>query len=305
MNTKTPTLSDAIRDIAMLVDVTCTQLGISRTDKAASRAADAAHNAVQGSGKVVVSRLPGCAHLHDAIVSVQGKIRKNVTQHTMPWGSRRLLTTNLFEPWIREHATLQQEHDGLIEKLVAEAPALVHQANINKGSYDVEPPTIDELSNAYSVSYSLEPVPDAGNFPSNISEGVDAWLKHKFESDMQANVQMAKRDAVSRLVKPISNLVQRCAEMEEKNEKANAGEKVKASAARDTLVSNVKAMADLVKSFNVPYDPVLGEMIDKLQIFDNVTTDQLKKDRDVRSATSARAKEILDRANNWLGVIPA
>ena len=52
-------MSELLASVAPIASVKATCLGLARTDKQASVDADRAHNAMQGAGRVAVSRLAG------------------------------------------------------------------------------------------------------------------------------------------------------------------------------------------------------------------------------------------------------
>jgi hypothetical protein len=143
MNAHLPnvTISNALREVAMIAEVKTSALGLTRTDKRASARTTEAHHAHSNAARVSVNRMAGADELHRDITSLQEQTRVNLHGYSTAWGStsRRLLPNANFEPWIREHARIQGEFEAKLVLLRAEAPALVARATAALGEFDVKP----------------------------------------------------------------------------------------------------------------------------------------------------------------------
>lgn len=304
----TQLLSDALRASACIIDFKCSALGLSRVDKKASRESEAAHGSKTGVGRVVVSRLAGVEDMHDAIMEQQRLAAALVKLNTMPWGlgGRRLMPNGRFIPWVTEYQKIYDAHEDLVEKFIDAAPGLLAEAQRNLGAYDVKPPTVDEIENAYAMVYQVEPMPDRASLGhATLDEGMNVWLQNQFEEQVKASHTTAMREALSRFIKPLGSIVTQMTAMEEASKAEAAGQTVKRPKIYDSLLGNVQDLASTFSSFNIMGDPFFADIAAKLSAFDQYKTEELKKAPTAQSAARQRAQELLDSVNNWLGPVRA
>jgi len=295
-------ISNALREVSMIAEIKTTALGLTRTDKRASAQSAQAHHAHSGAARVSVNRLAGADDLHKDITALQEAIRVNLAAYTTSWGTtgRRLLPNANFDPWIREHARLQEEFNGKVETLKAEAPALVQKAATALGQYDIQPPSVDEIRNAYSVRYGLEPIPDSKQF-TNLPPGVEEILRQQFEMNISTAYQEAQLDAMSRLAKPLEALVERISAYDDREAAIARGEEPgKSGIFRDTLIGNIQDIGAVFSSFNLLGDPTMTKISDKLKLFMTVSPDDLRKNDQLRNSAKTQAATLIEELNDLL-----
>lgn len=297
MNAQTPSrmLSDAIREVAMVAGVTTSALGLTRTDRDASKKADSDHAARIGSARVVVDRLSGAADYAKRIMDCQTMAHANLKQFTMPWGStgRRLLPTVNHERWNKQHQDIKHAFDVAVKDFVDNADHVIAIAKQNLGDYKVKVPTKEEIETAYSLSFTLEPIPDSAAFrgPPEVEE----YLKRQFEANIQAAHAEAQANVLTRLSDPLKKLIERMDAYDKREAEVSAGKApTKEGIFRDSVIENVHSIADVFESFNLLGDPKLAEVADALKVFRQINADMLRKHDTVRRAASIKAKEILD-----------
>jgi hypothetical protein len=304
MNAHLPnvTISNALREVAMIAEVKTSALGLTRTDKRASARTTEAHHAHSNAARVSVNRMAGADELHRDITSLQEQTRVNLHGYSTAWGStsRRLLPNANFEPWIREHARIQGEFEAKLVLLRAEAPALVAKATAALGEFDVKPPTVEEIVEAYSIRYALEPIPDGAQF-GGLPGAAEEFLRRQFENNIQTAYQEAQLDAMSRLSKPLEALVERIGAYDEREDRISKGEDPgKGGIFRDTLVSNVQDIAAVFDSFNMLSDPTMTKLSQRLQLFLTVSPDDLRKNNDLRASARTQAQTLIDDLNDLM-----
>ena len=97
-----------------------------------------------------------------------------------------------------------------------------------------------------------------------------------------------KRDMFMRLITPLQNMSLRLDYSE--NEK---GEQVK-NGFKDTLVTNVYSILDLIKHDNFDDDPILKDAVRKMEYaLQGVTPDGLRHDEVLRSNTKRQVDDVL------------
>lgn len=297
-------LSTLLAQVSTVASVRASTLGMSRLDKDASKQAERAHNAQSGIAKVNVSRLAGAEDRIKAIKQLQTRGREALIDTTTAWGERRLLPNTLLETFMGQWGPIKKSFDEEVNRLKYDAPQLITDAERNKGNFNVDIPTVEEINEAFSLEFNLEPVPDVSKFSSNIGDKqLEAQLKQVFEANIAAAYNDAQSDAVMRLAKPLQNIVERMQAYDQREVDAAKGLDVgKAGYFRDSVIGNVQQVAEVFGSWNLTDDPFLKSLDDALSAFGGIEAEDLRKHADLRADTAKRAAEILEkiRAGGYL-----
>lgn len=305
---QTSSVADALRQVAMIAQIDTTALGLSRTDKTASKKTEADHAARDGTAKVVVNRFAGADDEIRAVLEVQRLAQENLKRYTMSWGStkRRLLPNSNFMAWNSEHARLEKLHYEQLQLLLDNADAILAKAARNLGSFDVPMPTKNDIATAFTISHQLEPIPDGRHFATFMGsddavQQMDAHLAHQFEENMKAAYNFAQQDACTRLAKPLESLAERMeAYSKREQQKANGADPGKEGYFRDSIITNVQEIAVVFGEMNVLGDPTLDAIAKKVKVFEKINPDVLRKRDDVRNAIAQRARDIVKDLDGFL-----
>ena len=297
-------ISTLLSQVATIASVRAKALGMSRLDKDATRRAERDNNAKEGVARLSVSRLAGAEDKVKNIVSKHNDARLLVAENTTAWGDRRLLPNSLLEKVMTPWSVIKREHDDLVEQFIVEAPALIQNAERNRGNFNVQIPTLEEIATAFDLSFNLEPVPDVSTYKSgNLDKAVEKVLKERFEANIKAAYTEAQVDAVQRLAKPLENLVGKMQAYDERESAKAKGLSVdKSGTFRDTIIGNIKDIADVFGEWNLTSDPIIARLDQQLSAFANIDADDLRNSEALRKDTAARAAKILDeiRAGGYL-----
>lgn len=297
-------ISELLSQVSTVASVKASTLGMSRLDKGASKEAERAHNSMTGIARVNVSRLAGAEDRVKEIVSLQRDGRQVLMDITTAWGERRLLPNSLLEKFMKEWTEVKDRFDAKVNIFKYDAPRLIEEAHNNKGSFDVDIPDMDEISEAFTLEFNLEPVPDVSKFSSNIlDKDFEKEMKRRFEANIEAAYTDAQADAVHRIAKPLQNLVERMSAYNQREADMAKGLDVgKTGYFRDSVIGNVQELADVFGMWNLTNDPVMKALDDQLQAFSGIEAEDLKKHKDLRDDTAKRAQAILDniRAGGFL-----
>lgn len=294
-------MSSLLASVSTVVSVTGTLLGLARTDKRASAESDRAHNAENGTGRVTVIRLPGAEDRIKELRQIKAAATDALNNCTTAWGDRRMLPNDNIELWLNSWTKLKGEFDLKVQQLIHDAPALLAAAAPKLGTYDVEPPTVEEIASAFSMEFKMEPVPDASHFKAtNLDKAVETALKARFEADISAAYQLAQKDALKRLAEPLGNLVERLGNYSKRQDAKAAGTAGKHGILRDAVLENVQEIARVFGSFNLTGDPHLDAIAKALDVFNDVDTESLKADAALRENTKKKAAEILAKLGDWI-----
>lgn len=305
MNAHTPPnqrLSAILSQVATVAAIRTTALGLSRADKNAASESEAQHNSARGIARVSVSRLAGAEDRVKELKAVQNEARAAMIDNTTAWGDRRLLANTNIERFMRRFMVSKAEFDKLNAALIADAPRLIEAANRNIGSFDIEPPTVEEIAGAFSLDFTLEQIPDSASFTgAGMDKAVEEELKRRFEANIEAAYQQAQNDALLRLQKPLAALVERMTAYNKREEELAKGIDVgREGYFRDTIIKNISDIAEVFDSFNLTGDPSLKAISDKLAAFEGIEAEDLRKSKSLRDDTARRAQEILATLGDWL-----
>jgi hypothetical protein len=302
MNVQAPasTLAETLRQVAMVAELSTSCVGMTRTDKGASRQADQQHAATDGASKVVVNRFAGADELIRQIKDVQTEAANVLKANTSIWGKRRLLPNANFQRWIGRHTAIKDQFDLLVAEVRNQADAIIAESTRNVGTFNIAPPTRKELEEAFSLKYNLEPIPDPSAFGAIMGDDgqliaeADQHLRWQFEENMLAAVNSAKLDAAERLAKPLTNLVERMEAYNLREKEIAHGKAVgKEGYFRDTIITNVQDIAEVFGNLNVLGDPTMEEINQKLKPFMQITPDILRSNEQIRAAAMRRAADII------------
>lgn len=294
-------LSKIIGEVAVLASIRTSALGMSKLDRTASKDSDAAHNARAGAAKVNVNRLPGAEGVVDAIKKQQSQGRLCLFQYTSQWGSdRRLLPNTYIGEFSGEFDMIQREHNRLVSEFVANASRYIVAAQHNLGSYEVTPPSMHEIQNAFSLEYELAPVPDISAYTTGNS-ALEQSMKQRFEADIKAAYDGAQKDLLKRLAEPIENLIDRMKAYDEREMlKSKDIEVGKTGTFKSTVISNVNDIGKVFRSFNLTNDPMLEEIANRLEAFHGIEHEDLTKSQALRIEVARKAADIKGLLGAWL-----
>jgi hypothetical protein len=293
-NAPKPRLSALLSQVATIATVKTSSLGLTRLDKDASAASDRNHNAKHGTSKVGVSRLSGAEDRVKEINSKASETREELRAITTAWNDDRLLANTMLQQWLTLWGTRKREYTDLVDRFVADAPQLIAAAERNLGSYAVEPPTEEEIRNAFSMEFEMTQIPDSSTYQtSGLAKDMEAELRRRFEASIEAAYQNATTDALQRVAKPLAHMVERLT-VYSKTEDAKANdESVKSARLYDSVVTNVQDIAKVFGSFNLTGDPLMDKVAQALTEFDHLDAEALKKSDAMRGHVTKKAEEIL------------
>src|SRR5262245_27225716 len=282
-------LGSLISQVAVVGQVNASALGMTKLDRDASRDSDSSHNALEGTAKVNVIRLPGAEAPVNAIKAKQREGRQCMIHYTTQWGTDRRLMPNVnINPFIEAFELIRAEHDLLVREFVDDAPRYIAKAQANLGDYNVNPPSIDEIKKAFSLDYDLHPVPQSASYgDSTLNKELQKQLAERYEDDLKTAYAKAQKDALVRVWEPLSALVDRMEAYDEREENKADGEKVgKHGTFKSTIITNITDMAQVFRSFNLTGDAFFDAVADKLDAFEGIEHASLTKNAELRKQTA-------------------
>ena len=290
-NTKisTPSVPSApsISSSATLVELGISKWTGRKLDKRASADVASANYAKTGVANVHKKLLGDCAELK-AIDTIVGVARTAHYSMTMPWSDTglRLLTTKAYFRYHETMTEIQASFDDCVNTFLQAYDWEITQAQaklgdlFNRNDY----PTTESLGNKFGFRLSYMPLPEAGDFRLDINNEAQAEMKTHYETYYSTQLNNAMNDIWQRAFKCLSNMSERLDYASHESKKVF----------RDTLVTNVLDIVDLLSVCNVTNDSQMEAMRMKLEdTLQGVTPDALREDEFLRAETKKSVDEVI------------
>lgn len=289
----TQTVSQPLTNVPSISSsATLVELGISKwtgrkLDKRASADVASANYASNGVANVHKKLLGNCSELKD-IDTLVGEARTAHYSMTMPWSDTglRLLTTKAYFKYHETMTKAQASFDDCVNTFLQAYDWEITQAQaklgdlFNRNDY----PTTESLSSKFGFRLSYMPLPDVGDFRLDINTEAQNDIKSHYETYYTTQLNNAMNDIWQRAFKCLSNMSERL------DYASNEGKKV----FRDTLVTNVVDMVDLLAVCNVTNDSQMEAMRVRLEdTLQGVTPDALREDAYLRAETKKSIDEAI------------
>lgn len=286
---ETPSLGSS----AMLVELNMSQWTARKKDKRVSSKVNDDHGAThRDASSVHKNLLVGCDEL-SAIKTMTGSIRNLHYALTMPWSDNgtRLLPTAQYFKYNKEITGMLNERVALIQDFLAKYQQLYADSQARLGALfnHEDYPAVDAVARKFGYSLDFIPLPDAGDFRvdvgtealTNISDSYNDYYQRKFASAMG--------DLWSRLHDVLSRMAERLDDAGSKDKKIF----------RDTLVTNVTDLIEMLRVCNMTNDVHMNAVADKLDdALRGVTADALREDPYMRAETVRAVKDVQTQINN-------
>ena len=277
---------DLNRD-AMLVSLRISAWSGRLYDREASDHVAAQHNASTSAGRYNKRLLPKAALA--ALDATMSEARSQHYAQSMPWddnGSRLLTVANY------EYYT--QVMDGLRERLVRQRARFiedyddyVEQARIDLGKlFRIEDyPSKDQLRDRFSISYRITPVPDADHLIARLASDDTDRVKR----DIENHIEEQLHDAVGDLYRRLAEAVERV------SERLTEDDNGRPLVFRDTMISNIRNLVDVVPRLNIFGDQRLARLCEEVKDrIAGVEPDSLRPSRTFDPAARDRVKRDAD-----------
>lgn len=290
---------EALKHTTTLACVTTRSLGLTRIDRNASEKVNIDNGAISRAASVNVNRLAGADAHHKEITSIQNKATTMLKQMSQPFGEEdkwRLLPNACFEKFIRALGPIKQEYDAALERLRENAQDIIDTAKANVGNFEIKVPTIEEMLEAYEMRTDFRPIPEGANFR-GLDENTINKLRQRHDAQLEAAVHIAEKNTLERFVDPLERFVER---MKAYDEKELVGDSKKRTGVfRDSVITNIKDLHEVVKDFNITGNPKLAQLDIDLADLVSIKPDTLRESEMVRTKATTRAQEVLDNLKAW------
>ena len=209
---------------------------------------------------------------------------------TLPWqdGGCRILPAAAFLDYTKAMREASTRFENIINNFVkVEYPEVIKSADKRLGKLMKQKlPTAETIKGRFSVSHTIFPLPDAGDFRVDIAD-VDV---NAMREEMDNNIKSTLNTAMGSIWSQLNTLV----------EKIESTLKEPDKIFRDTLITNLSDFCILIPKLNVTEDEKLEkfrkEAVEKLA---TLKPNNLREDKAARKNANATARELLKKLKDY------
>ena len=291
-NSMTGTSVPSISTAAMLVELSIGTWTGRKLDKRASQDVTASNHADKGVANVHKKLLGDCAEL-DAVQKFTANARNVHYACTMPWSDTglRLLPTTQYFKYHQEMTALQNEYQRLVQAFLDAYSWEIQNSQLKLGALfnADEYPTADSLTSKFRFKMNYMPLPDAGDWRVNIGNETESALRSQYEGYYATQLQAAMGDVWRRAHDALTKM----------SERLDYADDMTRKVFRDSLVSNVTDIIELLGACNVTGDPVMmAAQRDLDEAMRGITPDALREDPYLRAETRRKVNEVRKTIDN-------
>jgi len=284
---------------AMLARISFSKWNARKMDKEASR--ETTERAGADAKAARVTKVLLVDETLEAIGKLDTAARSYLEEQSSPWldnGLRLLSVANHAKVTARIRE-FREEREDLVRRFLPayEADHASRAQGFLAGLYNpADYPAPAEMAKKFSMVFRLFPVPTAADWRVDISEESAAILRADLEAQSKEAMDLAVRDAYERIAESVGAMAQKLKAYRPADETAKAQ-----GVFRDSLVDNVRDLAELLPVLNVTRNPALADLAAKiageLTLYD---AEELRRDDAARAHVATRAAAILEDVSAFL-----
>ena len=282
---------------ALLVRLSVKCPSFSKTDKAVSAEVADQKNANHKAVQVLKTTIDTTHSKYKAVKTARGVLYNVFAAETAPWSEDGwyIIKASGYERFTEVMREKKDAFDLAVADFVKVYPELVDQAPDRLGDlYDPGLfPAQDEVSGMFWADIEVRPVPEAGDFRVAMSEDDKQKITAQIQRKNEERVSEVTTECFDRAYNAVSNMVTRL----EAYDPDKKGAKL-----YDSLVGNVRDIAELLPSLNVGDDPRLEQLAKEIgQRLTETDAATLKEDGAKRQEVAADAREIMNQIDDFIG----
>lgn len=272
-----------LTDSCILVGLNISSFSGTKTDKKLTEEVSDTHK-TKGDALRVVKRLISKESIQ-AFKKIESEARTFHRENTVPWlddGSRMLPAKHHTE-YMKAMRRLREKFEDAATDFCTKWPDTLKQARIDlNGTFnEADYPDESTIAHHFKFRISSNPVPDAGDIRVDLPAQEVEAIRRELGDRIDEAEKAAKNDLYGRVGEALATMVNKLA--------------TKDAVFRDSLVTNVMEIANLIPALNVTGDTKLEKVrIEILNTIGKVRPDELRDDAFTRKDTLASAQKILD-----------
>ncbi len=285
---------NTISDRAMLVGLSISQFNPTKTDKKITEEVAQQHGSDVSMGRYAKNVI--AKEAVDTLRKLAGEIRKEHSRRTLPWAEdgARILTSvgyTSYADWMRG---ANAKWDAEVEKFLSQWDRFVEEARVRlNGAFDADDyPNASAVRAKFSFRWKVRNVPEAKDFRVNLGDHEVSAIRQEMEAESRATIDAAMRDVWTRMQEVVKNMAERL--------KAFDPEKPAAHPFRDTLVSNIAELIEVLPALNLTGDAAVQSFTEQMRDLVKHDAQTLRDHQWKREDVGARADAILNQINQFL-----
>jgi len=287
----TTSLATPLSRKATLVAVVIRQWTARKLDRRVTDETNERYHATDDAGRYN-KLLIGAEHLNE-ITKLVSKARSLHYAMTQPWADEgpRILPNALFAKFSDEFRELKRDFNDAADRFAAVYPSLIEERkrSLNGMFNEADYPSPSVIRSKFELDTKVAPLTDATDFRAELDDDTVAEIKAQLEATTNSVLDGALKDTAERITKVVGHMSERIAALSEY--KDGNGKKTKFY---DSVVENVRELADLLPAFNLTSDPKLDALIKRIQSELCVEdAEGLKENPKAREAVKQSADEIV------------
>ena len=285
----------ALRESALLANVTIGVWRAEQTNKKALEKLKADAGATGDVGRLLINRLAGADEKYKEMVAEFSKVRTLHNSMTLPWVSdpsaeratgSRLLPHLLFQKYLTAVGEQKSKAFKALDEFMVLYPGCVLRAKAQlAGLAEAVYPDVDEVRARFRVHFDFEPIPEGASFkglPEFTTERLAKGLEQR-QSRMLAEAQKAMWDTVKERV---GHIVERLGDPENRFKEAT--------------ISGVRELLVLLPGWNVSKSPAVDRIVEDIRgMLDGVDGKAIRDNPVMRKDVANRARNLLENMKTW------
>ena len=288
---------------AVLASLSIKNWSARRLDREITDETNEAHNASSDAGRY--NKLLLKKEALAPIVKIITAARMLHLEMTQPWTDNgpRLLPSKLVVKYQTRMRALRIEFDAAVEEFCREYPNHVaaRRKELNGMFRDKDYPHARDIKRKFGFGVDLFNVPDADDFRVQIGNEYAEDLKAQIEESTQKALAKAMRDSAERIVEAVGRMAERLKNYKPAQQDEDGKTIPAENVFRDSLVANVRELADMLPAFNLTDDAVLAKITDQIKSelceFDAET---LRESDNTRAKVAKSAERILEQVKDFM-----
>ena len=280
---------------AMLCSLSIAQWSASKHDREASAEIAAHHGAQPDVGRYNKILIP--KETLAELRHIAGEARREHYFMTLPWDDNgyRVLPAAVYMDHTEKLREYSRKFALAVDNFAAQFDRLVVEARSRLGGLfrPGDYPTSKELREKFSFETKVMPLPDANDFRVSLGDEERDRIRRKYRASVEASLTLASRELWQRMYNAVSHKAQRLSAYKA------TGNGVE-HPFRDSIVTNLIELVDVMPKLNVTSDPELERLTAEVRASLLIDPDELRQSESTRTETAKRAAEIAQRMAGYM-----
>lgn len=283
----------------VLVSVRISQWTARKLDREITAETNRRHNASKDAGRYnkLLIEAERMAELQ-GLVSTARQLHYTMTR---PWADEgaRILPNALYSKFTDEFRVLKRKFADAADRFCADYPRFIEErkAALNGAFKASDYPSVQDIRGKFRLELAVLPFPNAADFRSDLDDDTVADIKREITETSDKVIDDAMKHTFTQIAELVGHMATKLNEQTAKGKKK--GER---KFYMDSLVENVRDLAELLPAFNLTNDPKLTVITKRIQSELCVEdAKELRKNDEAAKIVAKSADEIVAEVSKFLG----